>query len=46
MTNKYFFRLWDDGVIDPAHTRKILGLSLKASLNKPIQDSKFGVFRM
>lgn len=39
-------RLWDDGVIDPADTRMVLGLSLSASLNKPIEDSKFGVFRM
>lgn len=39
-------RLWDDGVIDPADTRKILGLSLSASLNQPIEDTHFGVFRM
>jgi 3-methylcrotonyl-CoA carboxylase beta subunit len=39
-------RLWDDGVIDPADTRMVLGLSLSASLNKPIEDTKFGVFRM
>jgi 3-methylcrotonyl-CoA carboxylase beta subunit len=39
-------RLWDDGVIDPADTRMVLGLSLSASLNKPIADTKFGVFRM
>ena len=39
-------RLWDDGVIDPAETRKILGLSLSASLNKEIEETKFGVFRM
>ena len=39
-------RLWDDGVIDPADTRKVLGLSLSASLNKPIEDTHFGVFRM
>ncbi|GAA4096817.1 carboxyl transferase domain-containing protein [Zhongshania borealis] len=39
-------RLWDDGVIDPAHTRMVLGLSLSASLNKPIEETKFGVFRM
>ncbi|KAJ3417160.1 Methylcrotonoyl-CoA carboxylase beta chain, mitochondrial [Chytridiales sp. JEL 0842] len=39
-------RLWDDGVIDPTDTRKILGLSLSASLNSPVQDTKFGVFRM
>ncbi|WP_372864029.1 carboxyl transferase domain-containing protein [Spongiibacter sp.] len=39
-------RLWDDGVIDPADTRRVLGISLSASLNKPIDDSRFGVFRM
>ncbi|MFT5889405.1 MAG: 3-methylcrotonyl-CoA carboxylase beta subunit [Zhongshania sp.] len=39
-------RLWDDGVIDPADTRMVLGLSLSASLNAPIEDTKFGVFRM
>jgi 3-methylcrotonyl-CoA carboxylase beta subunit len=39
-------RLWDDGVIDPADTRFILGLSISASLNKPIEDTRFGVFRM
>ncbi|XP_044181366.1 methylcrotonoyl-CoA carboxylase beta chain, mitochondrial-like [Acropora millepora] len=39
-------RLWDDGIIDPADTRTILGLSLSAALNAPIGDPKFGVFRM
>ena len=39
-------RLWDDGVIDPADTRRVLGLSLSASLNADIPDSQFGVFRM
>jgi 3-methylcrotonyl-CoA carboxylase beta subunit len=39
-------RLWDDGVVDPAQTRRLLGLSLSASLNAPIQPTKFGVFRM
>lgn len=39
-------RLWDDGVIDPADTRKILALSLSAALNAPIGDTHFGVFRM
>ena len=39
-------RLWDDGVIDPKDTRFILGLSLMVSLNKPIEGSHFGVFRM
>ena len=40
------FRLWDDGVIDPAESRNILGLSLSAALNAPPQQTKFGVFRM
>jgi 3-methylcrotonyl-CoA carboxylase beta subunit len=39
-------RLWDDGVIDPRHSRDVLSLSLKASLNAPIEDTRFGVFRM
>jgi 3-methylcrotonyl-CoA carboxylase beta subunit len=39
-------RIWDDGVIDPADTRKILGLAISASLNKPIEATTFGVFRM
>ena len=39
-------RLWDDGVIDPAQTRQVLGLALSASLNKPIGETRFGVFRM
>lgn len=39
-------RLWDDGIINPVDTRHILGLSLSASLNAPIQDTRFGVFRM
>ena len=39
-------RLWDDGVIAPEDTRKILGLSLSAALNAPIEASRFGVFRM
>ena len=39
-------RLWDDGVMDPADTRRILGLSLAATLNAPIPATKFGVFRM
>jgi 3-methylcrotonyl-CoA carboxylase beta subunit len=46
--NPYFAtaRLWDDGIIDPAQTRDVLGLSIAASLNAPIPDAKFGVFRM
>ena len=39
-------RLWDDGVIDPAETRNVLALALAASLNAPIPDMRFGVFRM
>ena len=39
-------RLWDDGVIDPADTRTVLGLGLSAALNAPIPETKFGLFRM
>ncbi|KAL3538870.1 hypothetical protein ACH5RR_002236 [Cinchona calisaya] len=39
-------RLWDDGIIDPADTRKILGLCLSASMNRGPENTKFGVFRM
>ena len=39
-------RLWDDGIIDPMDTRRILGLALSAALNKPVQETRFGVFRM
>ncbi|WP_265515623.1 carboxyl transferase domain-containing protein [Nitratireductor luteus] len=39
-------RLWDDGIIDPAKTREVLGLSLSAALNAPIEETRFGVFRM
>jgi 3-methylcrotonyl-CoA carboxylase beta subunit len=39
-------RLWDDGVVDPAQTRRVLGLSLAATLNAPIAPTTFGVFRM
>jgi 3-methylcrotonyl-CoA carboxylase beta subunit len=39
-------RLWDDGIIDPADTRTVLGLSISASLNAPIEPTRFGVFRM
>ncbi len=39
-------RLWDDGVIDPADTRRVLGLAISASLNRPLEPTKFGVFRM
>jgi len=46
--NPYFAtaRLWDDGIIDPAQTRDVLGLSIAASLNAPIPETRFGVFRM
>ncbi len=39
-------RLWDDGIIDPRQTRAVLALSLSASLNAPIEPTRFGVFRM
>ncbi|HQD48808.1 carboxyl transferase domain-containing protein, partial [Ottowia sp.] len=39
-------RLWDDGVIDPADTRRVLALGLSAAQNAPVPDVKFGVFRM
>jgi len=39
-------RLWDDGIIDPADTRRVLGLGLSASFNAPIEKTDFGVFRM
>ena len=39
-------RLWDDGVIDPAETRRVLGLAISASMNAPLDKGRFGVFRM
>jgi 3-methylcrotonyl-CoA carboxylase beta subunit len=39
-------RLWDDGIIDPADTRMVLGLGISASLNAPVEKTRFGVFRM
>ena len=39
-------RLWDDGVIDPADTRRVLALGLSAAMNQPIGEPKFGIFRM
>ena len=39
-------RLWDDGIVDPAQTRRLLGLGLSAALNAPIPQTRFGVFRM
>ena len=39
-------RLWDDGIIEPESTRSVIGLSLSAALNQPIDNTDFGVFRM
>jgi 3-methylcrotonyl-CoA carboxylase beta subunit len=39
-------RLWDDGIIDPADSRRVLGLGLSAALNAPIEATEFGIFRM
>ncbi len=39
-------RLWDDGIIDPADTRMVLGLGISAALNAPIEKTEFGIFRM
>ena len=39
-------RLWDDGIIDPADSRLVLGLGLSAALNAPIEATEFGIFRM
>jgi 3-methylcrotonyl-CoA carboxylase beta subunit len=39
-------RLWDDGIIDPADTRRVLGLAISASLNAPVEPTRFGLFRM
>src|SRR3546814_219871 len=39
-------RLWDDGIIMPSDTRRVLALGLSAALNAPIEDTRFGVFRM
>jgi acetyl-CoA carboxylase carboxyltransferase component len=39
-------RLWDDGILDPAETRTALALALAATLNAPIPETRFGVFRM
>ena len=39
-------RLWDDGIIDPSQTRNVLGLSLSATMNAPIEETRFGLFRM
>jgi 3-methylcrotonyl-CoA carboxylase beta subunit len=39
-------RLWDDGIIDPAQTRDVLGLAFAACAGAPVKESRFGVFRM
>jgi 3-methylcrotonyl-CoA carboxylase beta subunit len=39
-------RLWDDGIIAPEETRRMLALAISASLNAPIEETRFGVFRM
>src|SRR5258708_12819741 len=39
-------RLWDDGILDPTETRRVLGLALSACFNAPIEPTKYGVFRM
>ena len=39
-------RIWDDGIIAPRETRRVVALSLSAALNAPIPDMRFGVFRM
>jgi acetyl-CoA carboxylase carboxyltransferase component len=39
-------RLWDDGVIDPLDTRKVLALGISAAMNAPQEETRFGVFRM
>jgi 3-methylcrotonyl-CoA carboxylase beta subunit/propionyl-CoA carboxylase len=39
-------RLWDDGILDPAETRQVLGLALSACLNAPVPETQYGVFRM
>jgi 3-methylcrotonyl-CoA carboxylase beta subunit len=39
-------RIWDDGVIDPVDTRMVLALGISAAMNKPAEETKFGVFRM
>ncbi|MEH6478120.1 MAG: carboxyl transferase domain-containing protein, partial [Sneathiella sp.] len=39
-------RIWDDGIIDPTDSRRVLGLAISASLNAPIEETKFGLFRM
>ena len=46
--NPYFAtaRLWDDGIIDPLDTRRVLSMGIDAALHAPIPETRFGVFRM
>lgn len=39
-------RLWDDGILDPTQTRRVLGLALSVCLNAPVEETQYGVFRM
>ena len=39
-------RLWDDGILDPTETRQVLGLALSACFNAPVEETRFGIFRM
>jgi 3-methylcrotonyl-CoA carboxylase beta subunit len=39
-------RIWDDGIIDPVDTRRVLAMAISASLNRPVERTTFGVFRM
>jgi acetyl-CoA carboxylase carboxyltransferase component len=39
-------RIWDDGIIDPADTRSVLGMGIAAAMNAPQEETRFGVFRM
>jgi len=46
--NSYYSsaRVWDDGIIMPSDTRKVLGVALQIAMNKEIENTKFGIFRM
>jgi acetyl-CoA carboxylase carboxyltransferase component len=39
-------RLWDDGIIDPVDTRKVIAMGISASMNKHWEETKYGIFRM
>ena len=39
-------RLWDDGVLDPPQTRRVLGLSIAMSMKQPVESPRYGIFRM